>query len=441
MMPIHHESGLKLASALSTNARSEAAGAHVARLLSESLGSDTPNLVLVFFSPHHAESAHELLAVLRRDLPNAAIVGASAGSVLADAVELEGSPAVAALALHATGARIHPFALDHADPIDDTQAAHEHLRERLGITRDLSGILFFPDPFSIPLIKLLPSLNAVSTLACPDHPAPILGGLCSGSKTPGGNVLFLNDRVMRAGAVGVSISGDLTIDTVVSQGCRPFGPPLVVTKARHNLILELGGRRAPEVLAEAIQSLGESARATLSDGLLVGLVINEYKERFGRDDFLMRPVVGLDQNSGGVAINDLVRVGQTVRLHYRDKTTAEEDLALLLDAQQLRDPPKGVFLVTCHTRGRRLFGRPHHDAQAVQRAFEPPQAGEDLAKGGRPVAGMARSIPLAGFSALGEIGPIAGQSFLHGSTACLALFRPKARIHEPNPGQSPQGLP
>ena len=47
---------------------------------------------------------------------------------------------------------------------------------------------------------------------------------------------------------------------------------------------------------------------------------------------------------------------------------------------------------------------PHHDAAMLQETF-----GE---------------IPLAGFFAQGEIGPIGGQNFLHGFTASAVLFEP-----------------
>src|SRR6185369_1525886 len=103
-----------------------------------------------------------------------------------------------------------------------------------------------------------------------------------------GNALVLNDRVFRSGGVGLSLRGNLHVDTVVSQGCRPFGPTMVVTKAKGNLILELGGRAALEVAQEAVTGLGEQARQLLAGGLFIGRVIDEYKGRFGRNDFLIR---------------------------------------------------------------------------------------------------------------------------------------------------------
>jgi small ligand-binding sensory domain FIST len=99
------------------------------------------------------------------------------------------------------------------------------------------------------------------------------------------------------------------------------------------------------------------------------------------------------------------RVGQTIQFHVRDAATAGEDLQLLLDAQQLKDRPFAGLLFTCNGRGTRMFSDRNHDVAVIR-----DRLGE---------------LPLAGFFAAGEIGPIGTQSFLHGHTAVLALLRAK----------------
>jgi small ligand-binding sensory domain FIST len=37
---------------------------------------------------------------------------------------------------------------------------------------------------------------------------------------------------------------------------------------------------------------------------------------------------------------------------------------------------------------------------------------------------------LAGFFCAGEIGPIGRENYLHGHTACLAIFRPEPQIED-----------
>jgi small ligand-binding sensory domain FIST len=198
---------------------------------------------------------------------------------------------------------------------------------------------------------------------------------------------------------------------VVSQGCRPVGRPLVVTRSERNFVYELAGRPALERLLEmAKDSMSERDIQLVNQGLHLGLVIDEHRSDFGRGDFLVRNVLGADQANGAIAIGDEVEVGTTVQFHVRDAESADEDLRTLLAFQEA----DGVLLFTCNGRGTRLFGTPNHDTQVVGDLLAHP--------------------PVAGFFAAGELGAIGGRNFLHTFTASLALFSEQ----RPAP---PAGLP
>jgi small ligand-binding sensory domain FIST len=141
-----------------------------------------------------------------------------------------------------------------------------------------------------------------------------------------------------------------------------------------------------------------------SAGLFVGVVINEYQERFGRGDFLVRGLMGVHQETGGLVIGDVVRPGQSVQFHVRDADTATEDLTELLQPHRDRPAPAGGLLFSCNGRGSRMFPEAHHDIRTTQ--------------------GILPKLPLAGFFAMGELGPVGGKTFIHGHTASIALFRP-----------------
>jgi small ligand-binding sensory domain FIST len=157
-------------------------------------------------------------------------------------------------------------------------------------------------------------------------------------------------------------------------------------------------------LQELWQELSPHEQKLLQSGLHVGRVINEYQGDFHRGDFLVRNVVGFDPKSGALAITERVRIGQTIQFHVRDAATADEDLHELLqiDINAHEKKPGGALLFTCNGRGRRLFAQPHHDASVIRTEAGP--------------------IPLAGFFAQGEFGPIGGQNFIHGFTASVVLF-------------------
>ncbi|MGH2671757.1 MAG: FIST signal transduction protein, partial [Actinomycetota bacterium] len=253
--------------------------------------------------------------------------------------------------------------------------------------------LLIGDPFSFPTDLLLEHLNerVPGTV--------VMGGMASGGTAAGETRLFLDDRVMDHGAVGVRLPGT-RIRPIVSQGCRPVGNAYTVTQAEGNVVQGLGGRPPLERLRELVAMLPPGDRELLGRGLHVGRVIDEYKAEPGRGDFLVRGVVGVDQQSGAMAVGDEIEVGETIRFHVRDAESADEDLRTLLEREA--EPAAGALLFTCNGRGSRLFSVPDHDASLVSKMLGGP--------------------PLAGFNCAGEIGPVGGKNFLHGFTASVALL-------------------
>lgn len=415
---------LRFASGLSGYAEPATAADQACEACRERLGAGPIDLAVVFFSAAHVDVAAGLSTIIRRRLSPGCLIGVSAESVMGGRIELERVAGISILAARLPGCTLTPFHSDRLLPVQDGPEGLARLAGAIGAGPNLRATMVFADPFSVPTVNLLPALNHARTRTADGTPlGHIIGGMASAGRGPGGNALILNDRIVRSGGVGISISGHVEVDAFVSQGCRPFGPNMVVTKAKGNVIFQLGNRPALDVVSEAIEELGEGGRELLKSGLFIGRVINEYKERFGRGDFLIRSVIGVDQNNNALAVGDLMRVGQTVRLHVRDAATADEDLGLLLDVQKLKPAPDGCLVITCNGRGTRLFDEPHHDAAAICRAFDPPESGEHKAKGGKAYGSDDATVPLAGFFAGGEIGPVGQESFMHGHSTCVALFR------------------
>ncbi len=354
----------------------------------------SPDLAFVFLSPHHAEDAEPLLAELRRELGARVLLGATGESIVAGPREVEHEPALAVWLARLPGAELFDMHLEFERTAEGgsfigwPSQLPEPWPER-------ATLLLFGEPYSFPADILLARMNE-------DRPdLTILGGLASGGGGPGENRLLHNDRVLETGAVGVLLAGNVRIRSVVSQGCRPIGRHFVITRAERNVIQELSGQQALAQLREVLTDLDPAEQRQALEGLHLGRVINEYQERFERGDFLVRNVIGADPEAGAVAVTDYVRPGQTVQFHIRDAAAADEDLRELLSAAA-EPSPAAALLFTCNGRGTRLFNRPHHDAALVQQVLG--------------------DIPLAGFFAQGEIGPVSGQNFLHGFTASLAVF-------------------
>jgi len=262
-------------------------------------------------------------------------------------------------------------------------------------------LVVLADPFSFPVESLLAGLD----YAYPRSTK--IGGLASGARQPGGNALYSRAGVRRSGAIGVALSGDICIDTVVAQGCRPIGSPMQVTRCHSTILHELDGRPALEVLQALVNELPEADRQLASQALFLGIVMDELAAEHRAGDFLIRNLMGVDPTSGALGVGEHLRRGQTVQFHVRDARTSAEDLETLLErfaAEPRSAAARGALLFSCLGRGSFLYGKPDHDTDLFRAHLG--------------------DLPLGGFFCNGEIGPVAGTTHLHGYTSSFGLFRP-----------------
>ena len=348
---------------------------------------DAPDLAVLFVTAPHAGAVEDMARAVREVLQPGCLLAATAVSVLAGAQEVEEQPAVA-LWTARLGQAVTPVRLTAAPSADEMRVAG---MPELDV--DAGRVLvLLADPFTFPVDALLAQL-------CEDAPGlRVVGGMASAARGPGGNRLVLDGTVMADGAVGALLPAGASVKTVVSQGCRPIGDPMTVTRSEGQVVYELAGRPALERLVELLGSLSEQERALAQQGIHLGHVIDEHKAEFGRGDFLIRNVLGGDREAGAIAVGDDVELGATVQFQVRDAESADEDLRELLAGEHAA----GALVFTCNGRGIRLFGQPDHDAEVI-----------DAHVDGGATAGM--------FCA-GEVGPIGDRSFLHGFTASVLLF-------------------
>jgi small ligand-binding sensory domain FIST len=395
--------------------------------------SGPPSLVCVFVSTGGTDSAGRDMAeragaVAMADAARAAgrggspvpvVLGCTASGVIGGRRGVENAGAVSVWAAVLPAARVTPFRLTcarSADEIVVTGMPVPAPEDRIAV--------LLADPYTFPADAFVAkSADQLGGL-------PLTGGLAGGRA--GGDVrLYLDGQVHANGAVGVLIGGSLDVATVVSQGCRPVGPPMVVTAVaggagpggygaglgapqtprpgispqQSNEIAELAGRQAVAKLKEVLAALPASEQVLATQGLHIGIAMDEYADQHERGDFLIRGVIGADPEAGTLTIGDVVEVGQTVRFQVRDAITAAEDLDRLLAVFAEVSgigPVGGALLFSCNGRGATFFGTADHDVTAVLSALAPEAVG--------------------GFFAGGEIGPIGGRSHVHGFTASILMF-------------------
>ena len=373
----------------------------LSRAVKEALGSRKIDLVFVFFSIHFGARAEQLVELLWEEMDPEVMLGCMGEGVISPTEEFEGNAVVTVWAATLPGVRMLPMHLRFSEG-ENGQYTKEGWPDSLDFINERPTFLLFADPFSTPIESVFAEIEE----CCPG--APAIGGVASGGSDLGENRMVYNGKIVTEGITGIALWGSVTIRTLVSQGCKPIGERYVITKAERNIIYELGGASPLQRLQATLDELGSDGGRQAAKALQVGIAFDEQRERLDQGDFLIRGIIGADQRSGGVAISDLVEEGQTVQFHLRDSKAASEELNLMLAKDQVEFPnktPKGALMFSCNGRGRRFFAEPHHDVRALQKRAE--------------------GMPIAGFFAAGEIGPVGGKNFIHGYTASVALFAEK----------------
>jgi len=387
-------------SAIGLGTKLETAVAEAAEQLSGEAGARDPDLAIAFVTAAFDSAIDRLPQLLRPVLGDCLLFGCNAGGLIGGGSEEEEEPGVALLCGRLPDAALTTLHLEQAT-LPPLAASRENWWRLLDL-----------GPESEASFVLLVDPGTIDAEACArgiDRAYPgsaVIGGLASGMLEPGAARLLTNGEVHRSGAMLLALTGNVVIDPVLAQGCRPIGEPLFVTACEGNLISELDGRRPKELLTSLFETLDGADRGRFGDKLCIGLALPGPRQAVGVGDFLIRNVLGLDPDSGALWIGSRVTPNAIVQFHLRDGKTASDELETRLAASlEGHLPPQAALLFACAGRGRDLFGVSGHDSGTLRRMID---------------------IPVAGMFSAGEIAPIQGATFVHGYSSAFGLIRPRA---------------
>ena len=191
-----------------------------------------------------------------------------------------------------------------------------------------------------------------------------------------------------------------------SLACAPIGPVHRVTRVRDNIILELDGRSAYEVFAEAAGPL--VADLTRAMGFIfLAVPTAPDTDRLERGNFIVRNVLGASPEHGAIAVAHRPAVGDLIGFALRDGERSRVELKAMLEDVGSRTGGAQAFALyfDCVSRGSGLYGLPDHDSAYI---------GQQLG-----------SLPVAGFFTGFEFGPLGGVSGLLQYCGVLALVSEK----------------
>lgn len=409
---------MKWASALSQKASLEAAVQEVAEQAQTALGRSA-DLGLLFISSAFTSEYSRLMPLVKEVLQVPHLIGCSGGGVIGNNAmgqpeELEQQAAVSLCLASLPGVTVHSFQISPED-LPDLDGPPERWVDLVGVSpQDEPSFILLADPFSSGINDLLQGLDFA-------YPGAVkVGGLAGVGSLNNRSGLFCNYERYQEGTVGLALSGNIVMEAIVAQGCRPIGRPYRVAEGDRNVLLKLeepvavkvgasSELRTPlEILQEIFQTLDEKDRELAQSSLFVGIAQSEFKQILDSGDFLIRNLLGVDPRNGAIAIGDRVRPGQRIQFHLRDARASEEDLTTLLKAYMAQKTPTapypaGALMFSCMGRGQGLYGQENFDSELFRRHLH--------------------GTPLAGFFCGGEIGPVGNSTFLHGYTSVFGICR------------------
>lgn len=387
---------MKWASALSHRVDARQALAEACDGVLESLGG-APDLALVFVSDHYRGALSSIPGWTQALLSPRHLLGCSASGVIGSGEEVERSEALSVVGAKLPGVKLSPFHLSSAPRSADPALWAELTGMR---SDEVAGFILIGDPATEDTEGLLKHFDG----AYPK--APKVGGLLSGVDAPGDAALFLEDRRLDHGMIGLALSGPIELQTLVAQGCRPIGEPMIITRSRDSVVYELNVGRPVEALQKIYERLEPRDQELCRHSLFLGIEMGGQSHSYGQGDFLIRNLAGLEPNNGAMAVHGHFSNYQVVQFHLRDARASTHDLDQRLLRMQRAGTvadTRGALLFSCVGRGQGLYGIANHDTDSFYRHVGP--------------------VPLGGFFANGEIGPVGGQSFLHGYTSVFGIFR------------------
>lgn len=382
----------KAASRLVLEPYSEEAVIRASRECLSELGCN-PSVALVFASSDYRAHLEDFLELIQLHCHAPLLIGGSAWGLIAPGVEAESATGFSVLLLSLPDTRLSAVEFNEQQADDYTPA---QWRAHVGSAADSEAWLFVGNPVKVGAELWLKNWSA----AFPG--VRVLGGLLSGGDQED-EIFVFHNRQMVEGGVVLGLKGGFKLHLILGQGCRPIGEPHAITGAEENVLTSIGSIPAYERLSESIEGLSKEERRSVGRNLFAGFAANEYRDDFRTGDFVIRNVLGTDPESGTVELAAYPRVGQTFQFQLRDAAAASEELEhqlSMLAREGIR--PFACTAFVCRGRGVSLFGKPNHDAEALERHFG--------------------TVPTVGLFCHGEVGPVGQSNFVHGYTAALGLL-------------------
>lgn len=351
------------------------------------------DLAIVFATINYQTEYEDLYRAVQSNANCDELIGCSGMSVLTSAGEFEEEPALAVMVIRSEQLSAVSFSA-RGTASEVGEQIQESIRPGLG---DRSLLVIFPDVRAVNPAELVKHIGD-------DGSVPVVGAAVSGDATGAQMYHWKGEAATEGGLTGILLTGGLSTEIGVAQGCQPIGKPREVTRSVGRVIFELDGEPALERFKGTLQLLTQDDIHKSGGTVFVGIAMDPENKNPIRGDFLIRNLVGINEEHAALAVSEEVREGQLVQFHLRNPNAAAEEIQAIIArlAEKTRQhPPAFGLYFNCLGRGKGLYGEANHDIGVIQEKFP--------------------GLPVIGFFGNSEFAPIGGRNFAHAYTGVFVL--------------------
>lgn len=351
------------------------------------------DLAIVFATINYQTEYEDLYQAVQSNANCDELIGCSGMSVLTSAGEFEEEPALAVMVIRSEQLSAVSFSA-RGTASEVGEQIQESIQSGLG---NDSLLVIFPDVRALNPAELVKHIGD-------DGSVPVVGAAVSGDATGAQMYHWKGEAATEGGLTGILLTGGLSTEIGVAQGCQPIGKPREVTRSDGRVIFELDGEPALERFKGTLQLLTQDDIRKSGGTVFVGIAMDPENKNPIRGDFLIRNLVGINEEHAALAVSEEVREGQLVQFHLRNPNAAAEEIQAIIAqlAEKTRQhPPAFGLYFNCLGRGKGLYGEANHDIGVIQEKFP--------------------GLPVIGFFGNSEFAPIGGRNFAHAYTGVFVL--------------------
>jgi hypothetical protein len=371
------------------------AGQGAIREVLKKMAGYKPDLLLLFSSIGH--DLPKLISGIESLSERVPLCGCTGAGIITGGGSDEATHSIALMALSSECLNIVPFI--YSDLANNPEKIGMKIAARVcdeNIPNDKNSLLFlFADGLTINADAVYRGMRDV----LPGH-IDVVGGTAGNDFQLGKTYQFYNSMVVNDSVCGMLLYGDFNYRIEVTHGSKPVGMFRTITRATGNVIREIDGQPALDILkdfigAERVQDVGQT--------LNLFELGEEFPGQGYSENILNRAIIGVDEVLGGIRLAVEIPEGAKVRITRRDMSLVLQRTREMAEAMTrgLQESASATyFYFNCSGRGSYLFGDPEQDVDALRDVLAPDST-------------------IIGFFTFGEFAPINNRNYFHNYTGVL----------------------